>query len=90
MIRPGFLTFSERCELVACVRSQREDQGIARRANAILLVSLRRGPSGGANRAVTVKPRCVGDRRGAYRQLGQKLLALQAATTEDPSQPQKL
>lgn len=38
MIRPGFLTSSERRELVACVRSQREDHGIARRANAILLL----------------------------------------------------
>lgn len=38
MIRPGFLTSSERRELVACVRSQGEDHGIARRANAILLL----------------------------------------------------
>ncbi len=38
MIRPGFLTSSERRELVACVRSQRVDHGIARRANAILLL----------------------------------------------------
>ena len=37
MIRPGFLTSSDRRELVACVRSQREDHGIARQANAILL-----------------------------------------------------
>ena len=36
MIRPGFLTSSERRELVACVRSHREDHGVARRANAIL------------------------------------------------------
>ena len=38
MIRPGFLSSSERPELDACVRSQREDHGIARRANAILLL----------------------------------------------------
>lgn len=38
MIRPGFLTSSERRELVACVRSHREDHGVARRANAILLL----------------------------------------------------
>ena len=38
MIRPGFLSSSERLELEACVRSQREDHGIARRANAILLL----------------------------------------------------
>jgi transposase len=38
MIRPGFLTSSERLELVACVRSHREDHGVARRANAILLL----------------------------------------------------
>ena len=38
MIRPGFLSPAERRELVACVRSQREDHGIARRANAILLL----------------------------------------------------
>ena len=37
-IRPGFLTSSERRELVACVPSQREDHGIARRAKAILLL----------------------------------------------------
>ena len=35
MIHPGFLSSSERLELEACVRSQREDHGIARRANAI-------------------------------------------------------
>ncbi len=38
MIRPGFLSTSERVELEACVRSQREDHGIARRANATLLL----------------------------------------------------
>lgn len=38
MIRPGFLSPTERRELVSCVRSQREDHGIARRANAILLL----------------------------------------------------
>ena len=36
MIRPGFRTSSERRELVACVRSHREDHGVARRANALL------------------------------------------------------
>ncbi|WP_420819948.1 helix-turn-helix domain-containing protein [Saliniramus fredricksonii] len=34
----GFLSTSERRELEACLRSQREDHGIARRANAILLL----------------------------------------------------
>ena len=38
MIRPGFLSLSERRELEACTRSQREDHGVARRANAILLL----------------------------------------------------
>ena len=38
MIRPGFLSSSERLELEACVRSHREDHGVARRANAILLL----------------------------------------------------
>ena len=38
MIRPGFLSPMERLELEACVRSQREDHGIARRANALLLL----------------------------------------------------
>jgi len=38
MICPGFLSPSERRELEACVRRQREDHGIARRANAILLL----------------------------------------------------
>jgi hypothetical protein len=38
MIRPGFLSPTERLELEACVRSQREDHGIARRANALLLL----------------------------------------------------
>ena len=38
MIRPGFLSSSERRELEVCVRSQREDHGVARRANAILLL----------------------------------------------------
>lgn len=39
MIHPGFLLPTERLELEACVRRQREDHGIARRANAILLLS---------------------------------------------------
>ena len=38
MIRPGFLSSSERRTLEACVRRQREDHGVARRANAILLL----------------------------------------------------
>jgi len=38
MIRPGFLSSSDRIELEACVRHRREDHGIARRANAILLL----------------------------------------------------
>ncbi len=38
MIRPGFLSLSERHELEACVRRQREDHGIARRANAMLVL----------------------------------------------------
>ena len=38
MIRPGFLSPPERRELVACVRSQREDHGVARRANTMLLL----------------------------------------------------
>ena len=38
MIDKGFLSAPERRELEACVRSQREDHGIARRANAILLL----------------------------------------------------
>jgi hypothetical protein len=35
---PGFLSSAGRIELEACVRRQREDHGIARRANAILLL----------------------------------------------------
>ena len=38
MIRPSFLSPSERRELEACVRRQREDHGVARRANALLLL----------------------------------------------------
>ena len=38
MIRFGFLSSAERLEHEACVRSQREDHGIARCANAILLL----------------------------------------------------
>ncbi len=38
MITPNFLTSEERLELELCVRRQREDHGIARRANAILLL----------------------------------------------------
>ena len=37
MIRPGFLSLTDRIELEACVRRQCYDHGIARRANAILL-----------------------------------------------------
>ena len=44
MIRPGFLTSSERRELVACVRSHREGHGVARRANAILRFSRKTVP----------------------------------------------
>jgi hypothetical protein len=38
MIRAGFLSSSERRELEVCMRSRREDHGVARRANAILLL----------------------------------------------------
>jgi hypothetical protein len=38
MICPGFLSSADRIELEACVRRQREDHGIAWRANAILLL----------------------------------------------------
>ncbi len=38
MIDPHFLSTSERLELERCVRRQREEHGIARRANAILLL----------------------------------------------------
>ena len=38
IIRPGFLSSADRLELEACVRRKREDHGIARRANAILLL----------------------------------------------------
>ncbi|MEH6829462.1 MAG: IS630 family transposase, partial [Sulfitobacter sp.] len=38
MIHPGFLSSSDRMELEACVRRQREDHGIARLANAIPLL----------------------------------------------------
>ena len=38
MIRPGFLSSADRIELEACVRRECEDHGIARRANAILLL----------------------------------------------------
>jgi hypothetical protein len=37
-IHPKFLSSSERAALMSCVRSHREDHGIARRANAILLL----------------------------------------------------
>jgi hypothetical protein len=39
MIRPVFRSPAKRLELEACVRRQREDHGIARRANAMLLIS---------------------------------------------------
>lgn len=38
MIRSGFLSPSDRRELLACVRSHREDHGVARRANEILML----------------------------------------------------
>jgi hypothetical protein len=38
MICPGFLSSADRIELEACVPHQREGHGIARRANAILLL----------------------------------------------------
>ena len=38
MIRAGFLSPAERRELLSCVRGHREDHGIARRANVILLL----------------------------------------------------
>ena len=38
MIVPNFLTSEDRVELERCVRRQREDHGIARRANAMLLL----------------------------------------------------
>ena len=38
MIQSGFLSSSERLELESCVRTHRENHGVARRANAILLL----------------------------------------------------
>ena len=38
MIYPGFLSRTDCLELEACVRRQCEDHGVARRANAILLL----------------------------------------------------
>ena len=38
MIRNNFLSPAERLKLECCVRIQREDHGVARRANAILLL----------------------------------------------------
>lgn len=38
MIRLGFLSSAERIELEGCVRRRREDHGISRRANTILLL----------------------------------------------------
>jgi transposase len=38
MIGPNFLTTADRLELLSCVQRQREDHGVARRANALLLL----------------------------------------------------
>ena len=38
MIRPNFLTTADRLELLSCVKYHREDHGVARRANALLLL----------------------------------------------------
>ena len=38
MIRAHFLTTADRLELLSCVKRQREDYGVARRANALLLL----------------------------------------------------
>jgi len=38
MIRSGFLSTSDRKEMLGCVKSQTEEHGIARRANALLLL----------------------------------------------------
>ena len=41
MIRPGFLSSADRLEPEACVRRQREDHGIARRANGLVALTFR-------------------------------------------------
>jgi hypothetical protein len=38
MNRSNFLSLEDRRELLSCVKRQREDHGVARRANAILLL----------------------------------------------------
>ena len=38
MNRSNFLSLEDRRELLACVKRQREDHGVARRANALLLL----------------------------------------------------
>jgi transposase len=38
MNRSNFLSVEDRRELLACVKRQREDHGVARRANALLLL----------------------------------------------------
>ena len=40
MIRANFLTAADRLELLLCVKRQREDHGVARRANALLLLDV--------------------------------------------------
>ena len=39
MNRSNFLSLEDRRELLACVKRQREDHGVARRANALLLLA---------------------------------------------------
>ena len=55
MIQHGFLPSSERPELEACLRCQREDRGIARRANAVLLLDY------GKSCALVAKFLCMDD-----------------------------
>ncbi|MEJ6769545.1 MAG: hypothetical protein QNK95_08560 [Paracoccaceae bacterium] len=38
MNRSNFLSLEDRGELLVCVKRQREDHGVARRANALLLL----------------------------------------------------
>jgi hypothetical protein len=38
MKRSNFLSLEDRRELLACVKRQREDHGVERRANALLLL----------------------------------------------------
>ena len=70
MIRPNFLSAANRLELEQCLRRHREEYGIARRANAILLLDKGKSCAEIADFYISMMIRSVAGSRSFDRRVG--------------------